>query len=91
MWVRARLSLLLVFIATAQAADTADALPTLFDFLGAMVEQEGEWVDALDMEQSFQELEGNVVDAANTSIDTGAVSEAEPALKPNTVNGKEGT
>ena len=40
-----------LLLLSAQAAEEADALPTLFDFLGAMeTGSEGQWVDPLDME-----------------------------------------
>ena len=46
-------ALWLLLLLSARAADELDALPTLFDFLGAMQagEAQGEWVDPLDMEQ----------------------------------------
>ena len=50
-----RIGLLWVLLLSAQAAEEADALPTLFDFLGAMAAGEAaddagtSWVDPLDM------------------------------------------
>ncbi len=66
-----RFVVLLLLLASAQAADEADALPSLFDFLGAMVEQDGVWVDPLDMEQILASAEAT--DAQQPQPETGDI------------------
>ncbi len=65
-----------LLLLSAQAADEADALPTLFDFLGAIADREGEWVDPLDMAALGDELPSTRVQENSSAKESAAAQAA---------------
>lgn len=73
-WRRAAVALLFAGSAAQAADDARGGEFELFDFIGVMVEQDGEWVDPIDMDESGVEDDGDDED--------GAAVPARPAEAP---------